>query len=209
MSDKNTIPEDWGGPDTEGASLTVRLSPLLQRYLAEKSRSLGISPEECAVLSLAGELSPEGRFEPMISEIRKMVEKNDRIFLGLREELDEINGKNRGAYESLLASLKPDRKEWGMILGAGALLAVLLVVALVFFGRNIPGSATSPGEVRNAQTALPAQMSPKDRYTYFVGSWYMGVRDRMSTKERLYIENYLKPFDNFDEDQKYRKKAGL
>jgi hypothetical protein len=209
MNEKRDLPETPVDLGQDGPALALRVSPVLRRQILEKARSLGVSEEEYISLALVQDLSGGERLEPLMVEVRKTQAKNDQIFSALKENLDEVNEKNRIAYESLLKSMKPDRKEWGVIGGAGALVGLLLILVFVTFVRKIPETPVSHGGVGNGQTALPAQMSSKDRYTYFVGLWYLGVRDRMSTKDRLFLENYLKPFDNFDDDLKARKKAGL
>ena len=209
MSETRDLPDKPEDKGEDGPSLTLRVSPVLRRQIIEKAHSLKVSEEEYISLALVQDLSGGGRLEPLMVEVRKILAKNDQIFSDLKENLEEVNEKNRIAYESLLKSMKPDRKEWGVIGGAGALVGLLLILGFVTFVRNIPETPLSHGGVGKEQTALPAQMSPKDRYTYFVGLWYLGVRDRMSTKDRLFLENYLKPFDNFDDDLKARKKAGL
>jgi len=209
MEEKVMVPEE--NPTSEGGSgiVTTRLSSALYHQLMEKSRSRGVSPEDYVSDILSKDLSGEERLEPIISEVRKLSAKNDQLFLEMKEELQEINEKNREAYEGMARSLKPDKKEWGIIAGAGTLVAVLLIVIFAGAGKNFSGSGPPAGGLLKPGPVGPAQMSPKDRYTYFVGRWYLGVRDRMSAKERLFLENYLKPFDNFDEDLKDRKKAGL
>lgn len=193
----------------EAEKVTVRLSSTLFRKVSEHSRSLGMGEEECLEKLLLEALSGTDSSSALTSEIRRFSESTDRSFRELRENLQEINEKNRNAYESLVGTLKPSRREWGLIAGVGSLLAVLVVVAVAGFGQKT-GEIRSSGETdRKEGLSIPSQMGQKERYAYFVGQWYLGIRDRMSTKERLYLENYLKPFDNFDEDLKYKKKAGL
>ena len=85
------------------------------------------------------------------------------------------------------------------------MVAVLLAVLFV----ALPRRSSPPAGPSSTGLARPDQMGEKDRYVYFVGRWYLGVRDRMSTSERKFLENYLKPFDNIDADLKARKEAGL
>ena len=191
-------------------SVTVQLPESLSLALSEKARSLGLTREECLLRSLSEDIVASGVvLGPVRAEIGRLSEKSDRLMEEIRGEFQEIDDRNRRAYEALAQSLKPSRKEWGLIGGGAAVVAVLLFLLAVVLGPGpAPGtlSGTGPGK---PTVSLPSQLGEKDKYVYFVGRWYLGVRDRMSTKERLFLENYLKPFDNFDEDLKARKAAGL
>ena len=191
-------------------SVTVQLPESLSLALSEKARSLGLTREECLLRSLSEDIVASGVvLGPVRAEIGRLSEKSDRLMEEIRGEFQEIDDRNRRAYEALAQSLKPSRKEWGLIGGGAAVVAVLLFLLAVVLGPGpAPGtlSGTGPGK---PTVSLPSQLGEKDKYVYFVGRWYLGVRDRMSTKERLFLENFLKPFDNFDEDLKARKAAGL
>ena len=191
-------------------SVTVQLPESLNLALSEKARSLGLSREECLLRSLSEDLAAsEVVLGPVRAEIGRLSEKSDRLMETIREEFQEIDDRNRRAYEALAQSLKPSRKEWGLIGGGAAVVAVLLLLLAVVLGPGpAPGTRAGAGPGKPS-VSLPSQLGEKDKYVYFVGRWYLGVRDRMSTKERLFLENYLKPFDNFDEDLKARKAAGL
>ena len=141
----------------------------------------------------------------LIREIRRLLRESDQRLERIESEVREMDERNRRAYESLEGSLTPTRKEWTFIAGGAAVVAVLLVVLFVAF----PRSGQTPVTSSSSGLARPDQMGEKDRYVYFVGRWYLGVRDRMSTSERKFLENYLKPFDNIDADLKARKEAGL
>ncbi len=147
----------------------------------------------------------EDESEGLIREIRRLLHESDHRLERIEAEIHEIDERNRRAYESLAGSLKPDRKEWTLIAGGAAVVAVLLAILFVALPRRAP----SPAGPSTSGLARPDQMGEKDRYVYFVGRWYLGVRDRMSTSERKFLENYLKPFDNIDADLKARKEAGL
>jgi hypothetical protein len=140
----------------------------------------------------------------LIREIQRLLRESDRRLERIESEVREMDERNRRAYESLAGSLTPNRREWTYIAGGAAVVAVLLAVLFVAFSRS--GSSPVPP---SSGLARPDQMGEKDRYVYFVGRWYLGVRDRMSTSERQFLENYLKPFDNIDADLKARKEAGL
>ncbi len=190
--------------------LTVKLPESLDRTLSEKARSLGLSREECLVRALAEDLSASDVvLGPVRSEIGRLSEKSDRLMETIREEFREIDDRNRRAYEALAQSLKPSRREWGLIGGGAAVIALLLFLMAFAFGKGPAGGGSRPVALGKAGVSIPSQLGEKDKYIYFVGRWYLGVRDRMSAKERLFLENYLKPFDNFDEDLKARKAAGL
>lgn len=189
--------------------VTIHLPPSLDRQISEKAASLGLTREEL-LLRAAFENNQAGEdLRAIRSDLGKMAEKNSLLMDQVRQELRGIDEGNRKAYESLEKSLKPSRKEWGLIGGGAAVAALLLAVLLIWGG--IGSSRNPPASEQTGKTGapLPSQMGEKDKYVYFVGRWYLGVRDRMSTKERLFLENYLKPFDNFDEDLKARKAAGL
>ncbi len=189
--------------------LTVHLPESLARALSEKAGTLGLSREECLVRALAEDLSAaEVVPGPVRAEIGRLSEKSDRLMESIREEFREIDDRNRRAYEALAQSLKPSRKEWGLIGGGASVVALLLVLMAFVFGKG-PSGGSVPVPSGKSGVSLPSQLGEKDKYIYFVGRWYLGVRDRMSAKERLFLENYLKPFDNFDEDLKARKAAGL
>ncbi|MCL5285362.1 MAG: hypothetical protein M1313_06390 [Nitrospirae bacterium] len=191
-------------------SLTVQLPEILNRHLSERARSLGQSPEECLLRALSEDLAAsEFVMGPVRAEIGKLSEKSDRLMETIREEFREIDDRNRRAYEALAQTLKPSRKEWGLIGGGAAVVAVLLLLLAFVLGKGPAPGGGSPSLSGKPGVSLPSQLGEKDKYVYFVGRWYLGVRDRMSTKERLFLENYLKPFDNFDEDLKARKAAGL
>jgi len=144
--------------------------------------------------------------EDLVREIRRLAERTDQRLGQIKDEIGEMDERNRRAYESLSASIKPDRKEWTLIAGGAGIVAVLLVALFLLLSRSAPHPGPGKGETGLAR---PDQMGEKDRYVYFVGRWYLGVRDRMSTSERKFLENYLKPFDNIDSDLKARKEAGL
>ncbi len=196
---------------TGGAhSLTVQIPEALDRILSEKALSLGLSREECLIRALAEDLSAsEVVLGPVRNEIGRLSEKSDRLMETIREEFREIDDRNRRAYEALAQSLKPSRREWGLIGGGAAIIALLLLLMVFAFGKGPAGGEGHPATSGKAGVSLPSQLGENDKYVYFVGRWYLGVRDRMSAKERLFLENYLKPFDNFDEDLKARKAAGL
>ncbi|MGC8529998.1 MAG: hypothetical protein ACP5OP_07365 [Leptospirillia bacterium] len=147
----------------------------------------------------------EGESGELIREIFRLFRESDRRLERIEATIHEVDERNRRAYESLAGCLKPDRKEWTLIAGGAAVVAVLLAVLFV----ALPRKAPSPSGPSSSGLARPDQMGEKDRYVYFVGRWYLGVRDRMSTSERKFLENYLKPFDNIDADLKARKEAGL
>lgn len=194
--------KETAGPDRV---LRVTLPGLLEQALLERSGGWGVAPEECVVRILSETFAPGTSPDRLDGEIRRLAASTGAGFETIRKELQEIDDRNRTAYESLVKTLAPDRKEWGMLAGAGSVAALLLVVLLFVFARP----HKTPPLPRGTGVAIPSQLSSEDRYTYFIGRWYQGVRDRMPTKDRLYLENYLKPFDNFDEDLKARKKAGL
>lgn len=191
-------------------SVTVQLPESLSLALSEKARSLGLTREECLLRSLSEDIVASGVvLGPVRAEIGRLSEKSDRLMDEIRGEFREIDDRNRRAYEALAQSLKPSRKEWGLIGGGAAVVAVLLFLMAVVLGPGpAPGTMSGAGPGKPT-VSLPSQLGEKDKYVYFVGRWYLGVRDRMSTKERLFLENFLKPFDNFDEDLKARKAAGL
>ncbi len=191
-------------------SVTVQLPESLSLALSEKARSLGLTREECLLRSLSEDIVASGVvLGPVRAEIGRLSEKSDRLMEEIRGEFREIDDRNRRAYEALAQSLKPSRKEWGLIGGGAAVVAGLLFLLAVVLGPGpAPGTMSGAGPGKPT-VSLPSQLGEKDKYVYFVGRWYLGVRDRMSTKERLFLENFLKPFDNFDEDLKARKAAGL
>ena len=191
-------------------SVTVQLPESLSLALSEKARFLGLTREECLLRSLSEDIVASGVvLGPVRAEIGRLSEKSDRLMEEIRGEFREIDDRNRRAYEALAQSLKPSRKEWGLIGGGAAVVAGLLFLLAVVLGPGpAPGTMSGAGPGKPT-VSLPSQLGEKDKYVYFVGRWYLGVRDRMSTKERLFLENFLKPFDNFDEDLKARKAAGL
>ncbi len=208
--DRDTVPGSLGAPGGEGVPVTILLPNPLDQSLSDKAKSLGISREECLVKALSEDLGAADRLlGPFRAEIGKLAEKNDRLIADIRQELREIDDRNRQAYEALARTMTPSRKEWSLI-GGGAVLVALLFGLLVFgFGKATLKEGATQGDPEKKGISLPSQMSEKNKYIYFVGRWYLGVRDRMPSKDRLFIENYLKPFDNFDEDLKARKEAGL
>ena len=153
-----------------------------------------------------GERSPGGGDSgDLAREIRRLLEVSDQRLERIEAEVREMDERNRRAYERLAGTLSPSRREWSFM--AGGAVVVVILLTLLFF--TLPRSGQRPAAPVSSGLARPDQMGEKERYVYFVGRWYLGVRDRMSTSERKFLENYLKPFDNIDADLKARKEAGL